>query len=88
MDLFLAGDSIAVSGQPRVEFIVSFRSSGGKRNECGFIGAAFNIQVYAMHDDAFQITYYPEGKRLVSQYSIPQSAKCEVSSQPHQRVKM
>jgi hypothetical protein len=88
MDLFLAGDCIAAKRQPRVEFIVSFRSFGRRWNELWFARAISKIQVYTMHDDTFQVTYHPRGKRLVSQNPISQSAKSEVARKPHQRVKM
>ena len=88
MDLFLAGDSIAVSGQPRVEFIGSLRCCSGRLDEYRFVGDPFNIRINAMHDDAFQVTYHPRGKGFVSQNSISQNAKFDVASKPHEHIKM
>jgi len=50
IDLYLAGDSIAVSVQPSVKFIIGLRAFGGRWHDSQF---NVGIHVYALHDDGF-----------------------------------
>jgi hypothetical protein len=84
MDLFLARDSVAINGQPSKEFMIGFRIFGGRRFDPRFnVGTTINIQVYALHNDSFEVTYHPGGKRFVLQKSIPQGGKLKVTSNPY-----